>query len=284
MVEDAGDHPDFGAAETVINVIDARQSYLQKVVRVGLERLGFQSQAERSIHFAYEMVSLSAAAARQLGYLAEGDEASGLEMSGRRGIGVKADDLLDQLVEKAREEIRSRDRELEGPKLDEVAVKISTAALRFFMTKATTTRVIAFDFDEALNFEGESGPYLLYSLVRTGNIWRRMAEEGIPNEIAPAEVAQLPAELWQDDLWDMVFSVAQTEGRVRAAGETLEISLVARHALDLAQKFNALYHKHPILQENDPQVRAVRLATSRIFNAGMRELCDLLGLPTPERM
>ncbi len=286
VVEDAGEHPPFGTADRVINVIDARQSYLQKVVRVGLERLGFDSQAERSIHFAYEMVSLSTAAARQLGFLDDQDdrEAASLEMSGRKGIGVKADDLLDRLIEKAREEILARNREIGGPDLERLAGEISTAALRFFMTKATTTRVIAFDFDEALNFEGESGPYLLYSLVRAGNIWRRLAEEGLASEIAPEEVSALPAELWQDDLWDLVFAVAQTSGRVRSAGETLEISLVARHALELAQKFNALYHKHPILQESDAEVRAVRLATTRVFAAGMRALCELLGLPTPERM
>ncbi len=286
VADDGAEHPPFGTADRVINVIDARQSYLQKVVRVGLERLGFDTQAERSIHFAYEMVSLSTAAARQLGFLTEDDddEAGGLEMSGRKGIGVKADDLLDQLVDKSREEILARNRELAGPQLEELAVEISTAALRFFMAKATTTRVIAFDFDEALNFEGESGPYLLYSLVRVGNIWRRLAEEGLEAEITPDQVAALPAELWQDDLWDLVYAVAQTGGRVRAAGETLELSLVARHALDLAQKLNALYHKHPILQESDEQMRAVRLATTHVFAAGMRTLCDLLGLPTPERM
>ncbi len=279
--------PEFGAAERVINVIDARQSYLQKVVRVGLERLGFESQAERSIHFAYEMVSLSTAAARQLGFLSDEDDdedAGSLEMSGRKGIGVKADDLIDQLIDKSREEIRTRNRELPDDELDALAADIATAALRFFMTKATTTRVIAFDFEEALNFEGESGPYLLYSLVRAGNIWRRLEQEGLATEITPEQVTELPAELWQDDLWDLVYAVAQTDGRVEAAGETLEISLVARHALDLAQKFNALYHKHPILQEKDDNVRAVRLATTRVFSTGMRALCDLLGLPTPERM
>ncbi len=282
----AGEHPPFGAADRVINVIDARQSYLQKVVRVGLERLDFESQAERSIHFAYEMVSLSKGAARQLGFLAEGDdgEAGSLEMSGRKGIGVKADDLLDQLIDKSREEIRTRNRELEEPALTELATQIATAALRFFMAKATTTRVIAFDFDEALNFEGESGPYLLYSLVRTGNIWRKLEEADLAADVTVEEVAALPTELWQDDLWDLIFAVAQTSGRVEAAGETLELSLLARHALDLAQKFNALYHKHPILHEKDESLRTVRLATTRVFATGMRSMCDLLGLPTPERM
>jgi arginyl-tRNA synthetase len=286
VVEGVPEHPSFGAAERVINVIDARQSYLQKVVRVGLERLGHHSQAERSIHFAYEMVSLSTGAARQLGFLGDEEEgeARSLEMSGRKGIGVKADDLLDQLLDKSREEIRSRNRELEGEELEELATSIATAALRFFMAKATTTRVIAFDFDEALNFEGESGPYLLYSLVRVGNIWRKLAEAGIASQVTPEEAAALPAELWQDDLWELIFAVAQTPGRVRNAGDSLEISLLARHALELAQKLNALYHKHPMLHEKDDDVRAARLATTQVFDAGMRAMCGLLGLPTPARM
>jgi arginyl-tRNA synthetase len=286
VVEGVGEHPPFGAADRVINVIDARQSYLQKVVRVGLERLGHQSQAERSIHFAYEMVSLSTGAARQLGFLSDEDDGEGrsLEMSGRKGIGVKADDLLDQLVDKSRDEIRARNREIEGEDLDTLAAQISTAALRFFMAKATTTRVIAFDFDEALNFEGESGPYLLYSLVRVQNIWRRLDEAGIASDITPEQAAALPSELWQDDLWDLIFCVAQTPGRVRNAGETLEISSLARHALELAQKLNALYHKHPMLHEKDPDVRSSRIATSHVFDTGMRAMCDLLGLPTPPRM
>ncbi|MDX1384166.1 MAG: DALR anticodon-binding domain-containing protein, partial [Thermoanaerobaculia bacterium] len=243
-------------------------------------------EAERSVHFAYEMVSLSTATARQLGFLDESDdgESASLEMSGRKGIGVKADDLLDQLEAKSREEVLARNRDLDGDELDRLATGIATAALRFFMAKATTNRVIAFDFDEALNFEGESGPYLLYSLVRAGNIGRRLAEEGLPTEVTAEEAAALPAELWTDDLWELVFSAAQTAGRVRTAGETLEISLLARHALELAQTFNALYHRHPILQEKDPAVRATRLATTQVFAAAMRTVCDLLGLPVPSRM
>src|SRR5262249_10504467 len=152
-------------------------SYLQKVVRAGLAALGHAEAAGQSVHFAYEMVALSPAAARALGVLAEDEEPGGaLEMSGRRGIGVKADDLLDQVRMKSKQEIAQRDRELEGAALEELATAIMTAAVRFFMVKTTTTRVIAFDFDEALSFEGESGPYLQYSAVRARNIQRRLRE------------------------------------------------------------------------------------------------------------
>jgi arginyl-tRNA synthetase len=205
-------------------------------------------------------------------------------MSGRKGIGVKADDLLDQLEVKAREEVQKRNRELSGPELEELARQISIAALRFFMAKATNNRVIAFDFDEAVNFEGETGPYLQYSLVRAKNIRRKLREAGLADEVTAAELAALPAELWSDDLWDLILEVAQAGDAVEKAAESLELSLIARQALGLAQRFNALYHRHPLLQEKDPQVRAARLAMVQIFRRGLETLGELLGIPQPERM
>ncbi|HVT60259.1 MAG TPA: arginine--tRNA ligase [Thermoanaerobaculia bacterium] len=312
----AGEHPRFGGAHRVINVIDARQSYLQKIVRAGLEALGHTAEAERSIHFAYEMVALSPATARLLGYLpapdadnadsANSDDSDGaaadsesagdlpggaggrpaktLEMSGRKGIGVKADDLLDQLEAKSREEVARRNRALPDGELEALAHEIAAAALRFFMVKATTHRIIAFDFDEALNFEGESGPYLQYSLVRAKNIGRRLAEEGLAPSVGPAEIEALEHERFGDDSWDLILAVAQIGELVEKATESLELSLVARHALEIAQRFNAFYHRHPILQEKDPRVRAARLATMQVFRRGLESLGELLGISWPERM
>jgi arginyl-tRNA synthetase len=283
-LEGAEDHPSFGAARRAINVIDARQSYLQKIVRAGLERLGYVEEAHQSVHFAYEMVSLSANAAEQLGFAQPGEARRSLEMSGRKGIGVKADDLLDQLEMKSRHEIAARNRDLAEEELERLARKIAIAALRFFMARATTTRVIAFDFDEALNFEGESGPYLQYSLVRARNIRRKLRQVGFADHIDVADIRALPEELWTDDLWDLVFTVAQIRERVEASAESLELSSLARLALDLGQKFNTVYHQHPILHEADPQLRSVRLTAVQIFSNGLSCLCDLLGLPLPERM
>jgi arginyl-tRNA synthetase len=205
-------------------------------------------------------------------------------MSGRKGIGVKADDLLDQLVAKAGEEVAKRDRELAGEDLGALARDIATAALRFLMVRATTTRVIAFDLDEALEFEGETGPYLQYSSVRPRNIRRRLAEAGLADEVAPDEAAALPAAAWSDDLWHLVLGVAESPEVVARAGATLELSLVARHALELAQRFNALYHRHPILQEEDRDLRTARLAAVRVYQRGLEALAELLGIPLPERM
>jgi arginyl-tRNA synthetase len=194
---------------------------------------------------------------------------------------------MDQLVAKSREEIASRNRDLENAELNDLeglARQIAVAALRFFMVKATTNRVIAFDFDEALSFEGDSGPYLQYSLVRAKNIRRRLQQEGIEGEVSEATVAALPAELFSDDLWDVILAVAQSGETVEKAAESLELSLIARQALELAQRFNALYHRHPMLQEKDPQVRAARLATLQVFRRGLETLGELLGVPVPEKM
>jgi arginyl-tRNA synthetase len=260
-------------------------------------------------------VALSAATARALGYVGGGEEeaaeveggedalpeapegagdapptaarpAAGkaLEMSGRKGIGVKADDLLDQLVAKAGDEVAKRNRELAGDDLSALARDIATAALRFLMVRATTTRVIAFDLDEALEFEGETGPYLQYSSVRPRNIRRRLAAAGLADEVAPDEAAALPAAAWGDDLWHLVLGVAEVPEVVARAGASLELSLVARHALELAQRFNALYHRHPILQEEDRDLRTARLAAVRVYQRGLEALADLLGIPLPERM
>jgi arginyl-tRNA synthetase len=284
----SADHPVFGRAHRVINVIDARQSYLQKIVKAGLQALGYKAEAERSVHFAYEMVSLTPATARLMGFLGDPDDADGsektLEMSGRKGIGVKADDLMDRLEAKSREEITARNRDLGEAELRRLAHDIAIAALRFFMVKATTNRIIAFDFDEALSFEGESGPYLQYSLVRVKNIRRRLREEELPDDVAPDDLAGAPEEHFQDDLWDLILEVAQTGEAVEKAAESLELSLIARHALGLAQRFNALYHKQSILHEPDPQLRAVRLAAVQIFFRGLEAVSELLGVPIPEKM
>lgn len=277
------DHPPFGNATRVINVIDARQSYLQRIVRAGLEALEYREQAERSIHFAYEMVALSPAAAERLGVATE-ETGGAVEMSGRKGIGVKADDLLDQLEAKAADEVRARNRELPDDELAPLARDIAVAALRYFMARATTTRVIAFDFDEALSFEGETGPYLQYSWVRAENIRRKLEAAGLDRATDAETAARLPPEVWSDDLWNLVLATGQIPEVVDKATDTLELSLLARHAHDLAQQFNAVYHRHPILQEENPELRTTRLAAVDVFQRGLATLADLLGIPLPDRM
>ena len=155
------------------------------------------------------------------------------------------------------------------------------------MVKTGTTRVIAFDLDEALNFEGESGPYLQYSLVRARNIERKLAATGAGGDADPvseAAIAALPDELWSDDLWDLVHAAAQVEETVERATSSLELSLIARQALELAQRFNTAYHHHPVLHEEDAELAAVRRGAFAVCARALSALCDLLGIPEPEKM
>jgi arginyl-tRNA synthetase len=271
-------------------VIDVRQSYPQKVVREGIRALGYAREAEQSVHFSYEIVALSPAAARELAQrfgeeyrLSPEDEKKPfVEMSGRKGLGVKADDLVELLLERSRAEIASRRGEAgAGAAAEEDARSIAVGALRYFLLKVGRTKVIAFDFDEALNFEGDTGPYLQYSLVRADNIFRKLEEKGIAADLSGADLAQAD---WEDDLWAIAMDAASTPDAAERAVESLELATLARHAFGLAQSFNHFYHSQPILQEPDAAIRNRRLAIARIFRQEMSKLLGLLGIPEPGRM
>jgi len=282
--------PHFGHAERVFNVIDVRQSYPQKVVREGLRALGYAGEADRSVHFSYEIVALSPGAARELSerfgeeyrLSAEDEKKSFVEMSGRKGLGVKADDLVELLLERAGAEVARR-RGAEGTvaAAGEDARAIAIGALRYFLLKVGRNKVIAFDFDEALNFEGDTGPYLQYSLVRADNIFRKLEEKGIADDVAPADLSAAP---WEDDYWAIALEAMSTPDIAERAVESLELATLARHAFGLAQAFNHFYHRQPILQEADAAVRSRRLAIARIFRREMSRLLGLLGIPEPGRM
>jgi arginyl-tRNA synthetase len=285
------DAPPFGRGTRVYNVIDVRQSYPQKVVREGLRALGHEREAEASVHFSYEIVALSPRAARELAerfgeeyrLSAEDEKKPYVEMSGRKGLGVKADDLVELLLEKSRAEVASRrgaDAGGPGGSADTDARAIAVGALRYFLLKVGRNKVIAFDFEEALNFEGDTGPYLQYSLVRAENIFRKMAEKGL----AMPSAAALSDEGWDDELWAIALDAASTSEAAERSVETLELATLARHAFNLAQEFNHFYHRQPILQEADETVRNRRVAVARIFQEEMVRLLDVLGIPRPGRM
>jgi arginyl-tRNA synthetase len=284
---DTGARGKFGKATDVINVIDVRQSYPQKVVKEAVRRAGFPEAADRSIHFAYEMVALTPPSAEALGVeLSDEDRARPfVEMSGRRGLGVKADDLLDRLVEKARDQVASR----AGGEPPEPgrAESIAVGALRVYMTRFSRNKVIAFDFDEALAFEGDTGPYLQYAAVRAANIFRKLEETGLTGRLDAAETASveaLGAEALDDGLWDVVRTCARTTDTFEKVAESLEVSLLVRHALAVAAAFHHLYHTHPISQEKDEAKRRARRAALQVVANTLADVLGVLGVPVPERM
>ena len=282
------DAPRFGRGSRVYNVIDSRQSYLQDVVAAGLRALGYTEQAERSIHFSYEMVALSPRTCAELGIelSAEDRNRPYVEVSGRKGLGVKADDLIDKLIETALAEVDSRHPEEPEQARRAVAAQIAVGALRYFMLKYTRNSVIAFDFQEALSFEGETGPYVQYAAVRARNILRKLEERGSQ---LPDFAAMLPAEamgrqLASEDLWQLLLSASKAGSAVERAIASGEPAHVAKYAFQLAQSFSNFYHEYPVIHEQDPEKRAFLLWLTDYFRAQLERTLGILGIEVPPYM
>jgi arginyl-tRNA synthetase len=284
--------PAFGHAEWVCNVIDTRQSYLQKLVKQALAALGYHDQAAHSIHYSYEMVALSHTTARELGYDTSGDaDRPFVEVSGRKGLGVKADDLIDRLTEKAAQEVARRNPDLPAEDIRRTADSIAIAALRYFMVKFSRGKVIVFDMDEALSFEGESGPYLQYAVVRGNNIFNKLKERlDLDERAVMGALPAIPADTVASDsdesheVWGLILEAARLDEVVEQAVRTLELSVVAKYAFSLAQSFNAFYHRYPILNEENASARIWRAAAVAYCRNQLARALGLMGCTVPVRM
>jgi arginyl-tRNA synthetase len=286
-------HPPFGGAALTYNVIDVRQSYLQKLLKQALRTLGYVEHAERATHFSYEMVALSPATARTLGYLAADsvdDKKGFVEVSGRRGQGVKADDLLDTLIARAETEVAKRNPEFDAAEHRRIAEMIAVAAVRYFMVKYSRTKIIAFDIDEALAFEGESGPYLQYAVVRAQNIFAKLRERdgldetAVVTKLAAANEAELLGTGGNHDLWALILEASRLDEIVEQVVRTLEFSVLAKYAFGMAQLFNGFYHRYPILNEENADARVWRAAGVAYFRRQLTRTLDLMGIAVPPRM
>ena len=288
--------PAFGKGHDLYNVIDTRQKYPQDVVVEGLRALGFTEQASRLTHLAYEVVGLTPRCAAELGYTVTEEDARRpyIEMSGRKGQGVKADDLLDQLEKSARAEVDSRHPELSDAERAQIAHKIATGALRYFLLRFTRSTIIAFDFNDALSFEGETGPYVQYAVVRINGILRKGAEanpdferEDAANlqriESGAIDIAPFLAPP-NDDIWSLVLLAGSLGSRVDAAVATQEPAFIAKYAFELSQSFNFFYHHHHILSEKDPPKRAFLLRLTSLVKDQLVVALSLLGIEAPEKM
>ena len=285
-----GPAPRFGRAAAVYNVIDTRQSYLQRLLVQALAALDHPAEAERSVHFSYEMVALSRNTARALGHAAPDDEGKPfVEVSGRRGLGVKADDLLDQVTDRAQREVAARHPDLPSGESRRIAEVIATAAVRYFMIKFSRGKVIAFDVDEALAFEGETGPYLQYAAVRARKILQKLREHsGLGTADVVENLGTMPDGPIEgpagDELWDLVLEAARLDEVADQAVRTLELSVLAKYAFGLAQRFNGFYHRGPVVGETDEAVRGWRAAGVVWFEAQMTRALALMGCGVPDRM
>ncbi|OFW13105.1 MAG: hypothetical protein A3F69_01365 [Acidobacteria bacterium RIFCSPLOWO2_12_FULL_66_10] len=284
--------PPFGRAARIYNVIDSRQMYLQALLSQALRTLGHPREAENSVHFSYEMVALSHATARELGYELSGEDAAKpfVEVSGRKGLGVKIDDLLDLLTNKAAAEVESRNPEFSADECRRVGAQIAVAAIRYFMLKYSRGKLIVFDIEEALSFEGETGPYLQYAVVRANNIFHKLMDrEGVTEaqvlgalDGTPTDELTGPDEA--HDLWAVVFEASRLDDVVEQVVRSLEFSVLAKYAFGLAQLFNAFYHRYPILKEERPDAKRWRAAGVAYFRAQFTRALDLMGIEVPPRM
>jgi arginyl-tRNA synthetase len=280
--------PPFGHGSRVYNVIDSRQSYLQDVVVAGLKALGYEEQAAASVHFSYEMVALTPGTCIELGIqLSEEDKRRPyVEVSGRKGLGVKADDLIDALIVKAAEEVNSRHPESDSAMNQLVSKQIAIGALRFFMLKFTRNAVIAFDLREALSFEGETGPYVQYAAVRAGNILRKLVERGeqIPNFTSELDAAVMGRQLADEGCWQLMLQASMVDVAIDRAIASGEPAHVAKYAFQLAQAFNTFYHEYPVLAEENHEKKVFLLWMTQYFRQQLVRTLGVLGIDVPEYM
>jgi len=280
------DHPHFGDVAEIYNVIDSRQQDAQNNVIEALRALGYTEQAGHYTHFSYDMVALTPRCAQELGYqLAEDDWARPyIEISGRRGFGVKADDLIDTLIASAQKEVDSRHPALDKAERARIATQIAVGALRYFMLKFTKNSVIAFDFREALSFEGETGPYAQYAVVRAANIFRKA---GVEPEAALAEnidYASFFSGEAGNEIWELWLAASRFSQVVEQCIATTEPAHMAKYAFQLAQVFNNFYHRHHILTEPDEGRKKFLLATAAVVRRELIQALEVMGITVPPVM
>ena len=282
------DHPHFGGAQAIYNVIDSRQADPQANVIEALRGLGFTEQADHYTHFSYEMVALTPRCALDLGYeVSEEDRGRPyIEVSGRKGFGVKADDLIDKLIEATKSEVDQRHPELSEDERNGIAKEIAVGALRYFMLKFTRNSVIAFDFKDALSFEGETGPYIQYAVVRTRSIFRKAETVA---EAALAEIEGIDATPYLageegDSIWQVWLRASKTSLLLDQCIATAEPAYLAKHAFQLAQEFSNFYRRHHILTETDPARKQFLLATAAVAQRELIRALSWLGIAAPEVM
>ena len=280
------EHPHFGSVAAIYNVIDSRQSDPQNTVVEAIRLLGHPEEAAHYTHFSYEMVALTPRCAMDLGYdVSTEDQAkSYIEVSGRKGFGVKADDLLDALIAAAKTEVDSRHPEFDDAERLQVSKQIAIGALRYFMLKFTKQSVIAFDFKEALAFEGETGPYAQYAVVRATNIFRNAGVE--PEQALAADLgyARFFAEDSGTEIWELWLLAGKTSSVIEQCIATTEPAYAAKHAFQLAQQFNNFYHRHHILNEADEARKKFLLATAAVVHRELIALLGVMGITAPTVM
>jgi arginyl-tRNA synthetase len=291
--------PDFGGGHTAYNVIDSRQSYPQEIVKKGVAAISPERGERSSVHLSYEMVALSPAAAEELGFeLSQEDKTRPfIEMAGRKGLGVKADDLIDRLEEKALIEVELRQENLsveerlsDSAKLT-VVHQIAVGALRYFLLKFTRNTIIVFDFAEALAFEGETGPYCQYAATRGNRIFEKFgkarkieAEQLIQSDATRQEIADILNGEIGNEIWSLIVLASRLEEIIMISALQNEPAHLAKYTFALAKSFSSFYNRYKIITEENAAKRAVLATAANVTRRSLTAALQILGIEVPERM
>ncbi len=252
----------FQEPDKVINVIDVRQSYPQEVIKETLAKLGYPEAATNSIHLDYNVVKLSLGAVKELGIHPETDKTE-YAMSGREGIGVKIDDLMDKIEEKI---------SAINPHLLSTDVQnLAASTLRYYILRNRPHKEIIFDFDEALKTDGNTGVYLQYAYARSCNILNKVEHwQPLSNKLV------VPAD-FTEEAKQLVQILESYSGILRKAEAELDPSLLTDYAFQLASQFAKFYEKNPVLSA-DPETKNFRLHLVASVKQVLENLLRVLGI------
>ncbi len=273
----------FGKADIVFNVIDYRQSYLQNIIKQVIESIDKFKNTDKSFnHFGYEMVALSHNCVKELGFEIneEAKKKPYVEVSGRKGIAIKAEDLIDMLINRAKKEISKRNKDIDDNDLEKIAKKIGIAALRYFMIKYTSNSIIVFDFNEVLSFEGDTGPYLQYTVVRLNSIFSKLNTDSKNieyniNRISEEEIFFVR---------DILVLLLDTDTKFDMVIKSKDVSILANHIYIIAQKTNHYYHNYPVISEKDSDLKNFRIKFLSILRENLINLLKIIGIEVPKKM
>ena len=254
----------FGSASKIITVIDNRQEYPQEMVKYALQSIGYEEQYKNYNHLSYGVVNLSSATAKELGLDVDSEKGS-YAMSGRKGIGVKAKDILRLLEEKVKEA---------GTESDFSAVAVG--ALKHYMLKFNTSTEIIFDYTDALNLKGNTGPYLQYSFARANNILAKAGKQNYAYDEA------LKFEM-DENTFNLIKLMGEWNGVLEKASKDLILSYIADYAFRLSSAFHKFYETNNVLK-SDAALMAFRLVIVKSYINTIKDVLDVMGIESLESM
>ncbi|AKM84832.1 MAG: arginyl-tRNA synthetase, arginyl-tRNA synthetase [candidate division Kazan bacterium GW2011_GWA1_50_15] len=262
-----GGHPhQFGRAARVINVIDKRQAYPQEIVYKSLANLGFSEQSANSLHLAYDVVSLSPATAERMG-IDTGSGAKSYPMSGRKGIGVKIDDFIDQTIAAVKERT---------PEVTtEIAEGLAIATIRYYMLSLGADKELTFDIDQALKATGNTGVYIMYSYARAANILAKVSDDIGPTTTMPDELSAIERTL--------ILKLASLDQAIRKSIVQDDPNHLIQYVFELATGFSTFYESTPILK-GDPHLRPFRLQLVALYQQTLANAMNCLGIPPLDKI